>query len=62
MAWVCAKCNVEMTSKNVPTINGKMIGFEKGWICPTCKAKFLTEEAVTKSILEKEMHGAGKMD
>lgn len=61
-AWFCSKCNVQMVNKNVPTSFLKMVGFEKGYICLQCKAKFLTEEAVTVNIMGKEMRGAAKMD
>jgi len=60
--WNCSKCKEAVVNKNVPTTMQGMIGFEKGYVCPTCKAKCLTEETVTVSILTKELKGGAKMD
>jgi len=60
--WYCAKCDVEMIQKKVPTMFMKKIGFEQAFVCPECGIQFLSEDVVQRSISAKEVDAEGKME
>jgi len=73
--WYCAKCDVEMVKKKIPTIFMKKIGFEQAYVCPKCGAKFeqayvcpkcgakyLSEDVVHRSVSAKEVDAEGKLE
>ena len=60
--WYCAKCDVEMVKKRIPTIFMGKIGFEQAYVCLKCGAKYLSEDVVHRSVSAKEVDAEGKLE